>query len=96
MALANSNQGFRPSASRPEVDYDQSEQCMTSLAKFDDFIPENKEILQLRSGCSHITFIYSAHKEIFMKFFELRQETCTPLQYHLLQSWAKYLTESKC
>lgn len=31
-------------------------------AKFEDFFPQKREILQLRSGCSHTNFICPAHK----------------------------------
>jgi hypothetical protein len=51
------NKCFRTSTLYPEVEYDQSEPCTTSFAKFEDFSQEKKEILQLRSGCSHKTFI---------------------------------------
>jgi hypothetical protein len=95
MALANNmcsfSQGFRPSTSSPEVEYDQSEQCTTALAKFEDLSPEKKEILQLRSGCPHVNLICSAHEKVFMKFCELRQKTCDTLQNHLLQSQTKDL-----
>jgi hypothetical protein len=63
-----------PSTSSPEVEYDHSE-CYTSLAKFEDFSLGKKEILQLRSGCSHVTFICCALEEMFMKLFEMRQNT---------------------
>jgi hypothetical protein len=47
MALANNvflHPRLRPYALSPEVEYDQSEQCTTSLENFEDFCPEKEEM----------------------------------------------------